>query len=214
MNVHAPCSKAAMSLTATIDDFSNLGLSSVASSPAPLMDTPGPKSIDGYKNKESVSSASAIGTPTSGIQNDNDWVYKELAPAMTSSAKLPLFKPTPRTGRQVRKWKLKVHPAAKGQQAMTSFELKPVKLKPKPRVMTTFVSIPTTPLARQAAPNPPMLPKRNSIAVQPLSPPNLKKAELRYSQSNGELTPLLKPRPTVLFLSPHKRRRMDDNDDA
>ena len=203
MNVSASCGASALSLTATIDGISNLALGSAASPPAYFLKTPEPKGINGYK--EDFSPASIVATPVAGIENDNDWVYKELAPAITANPKL-LLKASLRTERQIRKWKLKAHTAAKGQKAVASYKLNPLKLNPKPRITSTFLALPSTPRARQAAPNPPMLPKRNSIAVKPLSPPDLKGIEL--------LTPSLKPRPTALFLSPLKRRRMSDNDDA
>jgi hypothetical protein len=49
-----------------------------------------------------------------------------------------------------------------------------------------------------------------------MPPPNLKDASpiSLQIQMEDDLTPSLKPRPTVLFLSPRKRRRCDDNNES
>lgn len=181
------------------------------------MKTPEAKSDDGCKDKQNASSTSTIATPHSGIQNDKDYLIEhvapemipgvcfpvlkrqndkdylieQVAPAMMPGIRFPVLKKTSSSSndRLVRKWRLKVR--------SRSIESTGGAAKAPPE----------TPVACMHVLNPPMIPKRKSI-VLPMPPPNLMEISLG-SSLGGEIS--LKPRPTVLFLSPRKRKRTVEN---
>lgn len=196
---------AASALAAAIDGISNIVLGSADLSPLSFMKTPEPESEDGYKNNSSA--ASTIATPRSGMQNDKEYLIEEISGEMLA---FPVLKNLTSNARQVRKWKLKARFSPKEIVYDEAHACMPaVRLAPRASAESTMKVPPKTPAAGIRAPNPPSIPRHKSI-VQPLTPPDLK--EVTFSdQTVGQPNSVLKPRPTVLFLSPRKKRRVDDN---
>jgi hypothetical protein len=171
------------------------------------MKTPEPKSDSGFKNTQNASSASSIATPRSGIQNDKDYLIQELAPEMMPGVRFPVIKRTSSSyDRLVRKWRLKVRYSSTLETTDEEVAKMPaVKLVPRSDAKAPH----ETPAACMRAPSPPMIPRRKTV-VPPVPPPNLKAISLS-SSLGGEIDLSRKPRPTVLFLSPRKRRRRVEN---
>lgn len=209
MSPATPSFETASALAATIDGLSNIALDSAALSPLLFMKTPEPKTADGYKHYTFSSDAFTLATPKAGIQNDKRYLTEELSQGMLA---FPVLKMSAsRNGRRIRKWKLRTRFSPKEtaySDADTSYR-PTVKLAPRPTTSATKLP-PKTPAVYMRSPNPPMIPRRKA-AVQLLSPPDLKEASISSYQAGEHTDAVLKPRPTVLFLSPIKKRRVDDN---
>lgn len=129
-------------------------------------------------------------TPKAAVQSDKDYLSQEMSSDQAPRLKFPNL-----NGRQVRKWKLKVRSSCNISD-------------PKPRILPTNRAQPATPqgCSLLAAENPPMIPRKITV-IHRLHPPKLNDVEapgLVYEDLNSAL----KPRPTVLFVSPQKKRRI------
>ncbi len=201
MNTQHYC-EAAAALAKTIDGISKqvstiaLGAAALASSPSYRKPSPDA----GYKNEENILSP-AITTPQSELQSETAYLSRELKSG-TASIKFPVLKKTPARRRNARKWKL------------------------KPQSSLTVAAAPSAPWFRQASESspeatntfqltsPPQLTlRRKHNRIQPLRPPNLREAEFPL-QTGEDFIPALKPRPTVLFQTPHKRRRISTEENV
>eukprot|EP00956_Cyclotella_meneghiniana_P027165 scaffold60416_cov81-Cyclotella_meneghiniana.AAC.8 len=189
--MNTPSSKTVMQLklSASIDGISNQVSSiSIGGSAHPSFTTT-PKT----EGNDSISWLLEH-TPKAAVQSDQDYLSQELSPNKASRLNFPKLTSN---GRRVRKWKLKTR---------SSCNISDLK----PHIQHTNRAHPATPQGRRliAAQNPPKIPRKITVIHQGyLPPPDLRVVDTP-SLVYEDLASSLKPRPTLLFVSPQKKRRI------
>lgn len=215
--MNAPKSiEATTALAVTIDGISNqvssIALGGAAVSSASVGETHEPTGDENRACKGNI--LSVMTTPLSNIQSERSFLSSEMI-AKTEGVKFPSLEKKPVTeSRPIRKWKLKPHSSMKNNVvAPAAAVLSCVNSstsKTPPLAFPANSASTKTPKTCLRTPPPPMaLRRKNAELYLPL--PNLREGEFKPQVGEG-LTPALKPRPTVLFLSPRKKMRCDDDE--